>query len=82
MPYLKITSGIRKNAFLITAENSFCGKLKFNDNGLPETQKEDSENHGFGLENVRTISEKYHGGMDITADNGRFVITVMLIVQT
>ena len=81
-PYLKITSGMRKNAFLITCENSFCGELKFGDNGLPETQKSDSENHGFGLENVRTIAEKYNGGMDISADNGRFITTVMLIVQT
>ncbi len=81
-PHLKITSGIRKNAFLITCENSFCGELKFNDNGLPETQKSDSENHGFGLENVRTIAEKYNGGIDISAENGKFIINIMLIVQT
>ena len=81
-PYLKITSGMRKNAFLITCENSFCGELKFTVNGLPETQKSDSENHGFGLENVRTIAEKYNGGIDISAENGRFIINVMLIVQT
>lgn len=81
-PYLKISSGIKKNAFLITAENSFFGEIRINDRGLPETQKEDSENHGFGLENVRTIAEKYHGGIDISAADGNFIITVMLIVQT
>ena len=73
---------MRKNAFLITCENSFCGEVKLGDNGLPETQKKDSENHGFGLENVRTIAEKYNGGIDISAENGRFIINVMLIVQT
>lgn len=81
-PYLKITSGMRKNAFLITCENSFCGDIRFTENGLPETQKSDSENHGFGLENVRTIAEKYNGGIDISTENGRFIINVMLIVQT
>ncbi len=37
--------------------------------GLPKTTKEDSRYHGFGTKSMKMIVQKYHGEMNITADD-------------
>ena len=49
--------------------------------GLPETTKKDKENHGFGLTNIRKVSQKYYGDIDIRQEKKSFTLTVMLIVN-
>lgn len=34
--------------------------------------------HGYGLKNVRQLVEKYHGSLEITQENHRFVVTACL----
>lgn len=47
-------------------------------NGLPRTTKKDAENHGFGLQSIRAITERYDGTMDIETEGGRFLLTILL----
>ena len=61
----------------ILEENYFSGELSFKD-GLPETTKGDSENHGFGVRSIRHVVEKYHGDMDISARDGVFSLSILL----
>ena len=54
------------NAYLIQVKNSFSGELSLNpDTGLPETSKDDIESHGYGLRNIKRITEKYYGTIQL-----------------
>ena len=75
----------RKNHFLLVeVENSFDGKLEWQDGeAVPATVKHSSlpeilMEHGVGLKNVRDVAERYLGYMDIKAGRGVFKVTVML----
>ena len=46
------------NMISISAKNSFEGEVKII-NGLPQTTKNDSTHHGFGLKSIKMICEKY-----------------------
>lgn len=75
----------RKNHFLLVeVENSFDGKLKWEDGeDVPATMKRSSlpeilMDHGVGLKNVKDVAERYLGYMDIKAGREVFKVTVML----
>lgn len=42
------------------------------------TTKQDAENHGFGLKNVREIVKKYDGFMDLYEDSGCFCMHIRI----
>ncbi len=78
--YIKVSSRCRKQAWLLTVENSFQGELAWDpEGGLPKSSKGDPASHGMGLKNIRSMAEKYFGDIDIEAAEGRFVLTVMLL---
>ncbi len=43
-----------------------------------QTSKPDKLNHGFGLINVRQVSEKYHGELLVKFSDGFFITTIIL----
>lgn len=44
-----------------------------------ETNKDDQEQHGWGLKSVQDITNKYMGTLDIYEKNGMFVVSALLI---
>ena len=40
------------------------------------TTKEDKENHGYGLRNIKHIVEKYHGDMEISCKDGLILVKI------
>jgi signal transduction histidine kinase len=62
----------------ILIENSFDGELSRKD-GILISRK--SEEHGFGLENVKRIVRKYNGDIVISADNKLFSVGIVMYVQ-
>lgn len=71
----------RKESFLmIQVENSFEGEILMK-NGLPVTSKKDNQNHGFGIKSIRSIAEKYHGGITVQTEGNTFLLTVMIPVN-
>lgn len=76
--FIVVRSLRKKNMLLIEVENSFGGVLQLGADGLPLTSKEDAAPHGIGLRSIRNCAEKYAGGVDLTAENGRFVLSVMM----
>ena len=61
----------------IHLENT-CSEVPVFQNGLPVTNKEDKNYHGFGVRSIRYIAEKYHGEVLMRAQNGRFYLDVLL----
>lgn len=67
-----------KGYLSITMRN-YCDKqLKFSEEGLPLTTKEDSEYHGFGMRSIKLIVEKYDGTFSLALEDGVFKLNVML----
>ena len=61
---------------LIHLENRCSKEPRFQD-GLPVTDKEDKQNHGFGVRSIRYITEKYHGELLMHTKNGRFFLDIL-----
>lgn len=82
-PYVHILSYSRKNAFIIEIKNGFTGILSWDEeSGLPETTKEDSKNHGYGLGNIKRVAQKYHGDIEIAHENEEFRLSVLLMTES
>ncbi|MCM1386761.1 MAG: ATP-binding protein [Bacillus sp. (in: Bacteria)] len=85
--YIVVRSYRKKNAYIIEIKNSYHETLQWNTkSGLPCTTKEKTDiqgygtSHGYGLSNIRKVAEKYCGGIDITAADGVFCLSVMLML--
>lgn len=65
---------------LVSVENPCDCPPRFNENGLPITDKspQDSEEHGIGLRSVKRIAEKYNGFLRCMQENGEFVFQAAL----
>lgn len=77
--FIRVASMQRERFFLLEIENSFGGELSYREGEeLPDTTKTDRSIHGIGLHSIRTTALKYHGGIDWSAENGVFSLTVLL----
>ena len=66
-----------RGMFVVHIENFYEGSLSF-DNGLPKTTKKDKRYHGFGMKSIRMITEKYHGYFKVKAENGLFILNILI----
>lgn len=65
------------NSFLsINVHNYFDKDLSF-ENGLPKTTKEDKSYHGFGMQSIKQICEKYNGDISINTSNHIFNLNIL-----
>jgi hypothetical protein len=79
--YIRISSSLRENVYMIEVENSCYQKIVMDrEEHLPVTTKEDKDFHGFGLRNIRRVAQKYHGDIEVEADQQVFRLSVMLQV--
>lgn len=66
------------NSVALTFRNTYaqCPRIV---GGLPATTKEDKENHGYGLRNIRYIMDKYHGELNCRIEGEEFVLTLLFM---
>lgn len=82
--YISLTLKRKNHFLLVEVENSFDGKLEWQDGETaPATMKHEIlpeilMEHGVGLKNVRDVAERYLGYMDLRAGRDVFKVTVML----
>lgn len=77
--YVRITSALRENVYIIEVENTFSGGIvRDRESDLPITTKEDKVFHGFGLRNICRVAQKYHGDMEVQVQGQVFRLSVML----
>lgn len=74
---VSVTVQNRHGAAFIQVENYFTQAIRM-ERGLPQTSKPDKENHGFGVGSIRSVTQRYGGTMDISTDDGIFVLSVLI----
>lgn len=68
----------------IHISNSYDGntqKAVLNGREIYQTRKEDKQLHGFGLQSITKVVEKYHGVIETDDSNGRFTVDIMLYLS-
>lgn len=71
----------RQKSFLwIRVENTYDGAFRA-DGTLPKTTKTDARYHGYGLKSIYDTAEKYGGTAEITTQENRFTLKVLLPVK-
>jgi hypothetical protein len=55
--------------------------MEFQD-GLPVTDKEDKDYHGFGLKSIRYITEKYDGAFSVMQKNDMFLLHLLFSIPS
>lgn len=66
-----------KGSIIVNIDNSYDGQVSKKDDRI-QTLKDDKENHGLGLDNVRKTVERYNGAMEIDYDDSRFYISLII----
>jgi len=59
-------------------ENSFAGPAPALRDGLPQTTKGDTANHGFGMRSMRAIAERHGGTLSVATSGTTFTLDVLL----
>lgn len=79
---VSIRSYHRNNAYIIEITNSFSGTLQWDsESGLPVTSKRNADGHGYGLSNIRRVAGKYAGDIAVDIKDGKFCLSVMLMME-
>lgn len=73
--YIHIRLCTIKRYLLLEVKNSADMK---NPDEIRHTRKEQPEEHGMGILNIRETAEKYNGAVNTEVGNGEFVISVLL----
>lgn len=80
-PRIEVKAWKNNNAYLIQVKNSFFGKLTLDpQTGLPETSKDDKESHGYGLMNMKRITEKYYGTIQLEQEENMVIFTALMMI--
>lgn len=65
--------------YMIQVINS-CEKME-SVSGIPQTTKEDTEHHGWGLQNVQEVVEMYDGNANYECRDKKFISTITLFPE-
>ena len=80
-PHVEVKAWKNNNAYLIQVKNSFAGKLVLDpQTELPETSKDDKDRHGYGLMNMKRITEKYYGTIQLKHEGNMVIFTALMMI--
>lgn len=75
---IEIIMGIKKEALVLVVKNPFEGPLKKDKNGKLLSTKEEFNKHGYGINSIVKVAEKYNGDVIIEEEEGKFIITITM----
>ena len=81
MRLIPLTIHTQQNFLIIREENYYDGVLVM-DQGLPLTTKADKRFHGFGMQSVRTLTEKYGGDLQLRTGDGIYRLSILFPVES
>ena len=71
-----------QNGLILIQEENYCHKdIKFNQNGLPISIKNDQINHGYGSKSIKYIVEKYKGQLSLKQEGNIFNISIVIPIE-
>ena len=73
---ISVTVRTEGEFLLIEEENRYLGEMRFV-NGIPQTTNEDRTNHGFGMQSIQALAQRYEGSLQIRAEDGQFSLSLM-----
>ena len=62
---------------IIQEENYYVGNISFDNEGLPITSKVDKDYHGFGIQSIKLLVEKYHGVLTTYVNDDIFHLNIL-----
>ncbi|HHX59779.1 MAG TPA: sensor histidine kinase [Epulopiscium sp.] len=78
--YIDIEMEYKQGRFILNIENSFNGVIIKKDGAMISSHC-DKENHGLGLESVKTVVEKYNGTMEFKYDENKFSTMLFMDIE-
>ncbi len=78
--YINIKMKYTKGRLILGIDNSFDGVI-IKKEGLITTSHSDKNNHGLGLESVKTVLEKYNGTIEFEYDENSFHTALLMFVE-
>ena len=66
----------KNNMLFIQSDNYYTGDISFKD-GLPQTTKGDAQWHGFGMQSIKMIVQKYGGELTTYVKDGVFHLSIL-----
>ncbi|WP_302626466.1 sensor histidine kinase [uncultured Eubacterium sp.] len=75
--YICFQLKLNKNSIYINVENSHSNNFN-KEKGKLTTTKEDKKMHGIGLKSVESVVEKYEGVMDVSYNDVKFDVTIII----
>lgn len=75
---VKVKSQIKKDGVIITISNPVKEKAEIKNNTV-KTTKNDKENHGLGIGNVKAVAKKYDGNVILSCEDKQFTAQVLLL---
>ncbi|MCQ2442563.1 MAG: ATP-binding protein [Oscillospiraceae bacterium] len=75
--FIHVTATETGDMVVIHVENPCAEAVVFDDNGIPQSQR-DSRYHGFGMQSMERITEKYDGMMSAKQDGTLFLLDLVL----
>ena len=75
---IKINSDESEKGCTITVYNPVSKKVEIKNNSI-KTSKKDSQNHGFGIENIKRVAEKNNGFVKLDCTENEFSIKIGLL---
>ena len=75
-----VTSVLKDNCLTLSFVNPVSKKVLIK-NGRVKTTKSDRQNHGFGIDNIRSAIKKYDGLFDISCNDNQFTLDVTVFID-
>lgn len=69
-----------KGRLLLYIDNFFDGNIKIKESSILTTHS-DRENHGNGLESIKSVLQKYDGSMEIEYSNEIFSVSIIMYME-
>lgn len=77
MKTIRFSLQTKGNMLHIEVENYYAGTIQMRD-GVPQTSKADTANHGIGVKSIRTLARRYGGDIAISAEDQIFLLQIAI----
>lgn len=77
---ISIVSREQTNGVIITVSNPVNKPVEIKNNRI-KTSKKDKLNHGFGIDNIKSVAKEYNGFVNLTCENNLFIIEIGLMFK-